>query len=225
VSITAVGFVPAAPLLVPQVAGGSAQLDDELRDACREVARRLVAVTDDAITVVAPVASEATWSPDATWGFEGFGVPRRPADDRPRLPWPLGIGDWLLDDVAWTGTRHHLGVFGDGTASPASSAGSAGGLLVVGDGTARRTEKAPGHLDERAEGLDATIAAAIRSGDVAGLGSLDASLATELLCAGAPVWRWLMTVVAGRSVVEAELLSDTAPYGVGYFAGWWQLSG
>lgn len=219
--MTAVGFVPAAPLLVPQVAGGSAHLDAELRDACREVARRLTASAEAAITVVAPFAAGATWGDDPTWGFEGFGVPRRPADARSRLPWPLGIGDWLLDDVGWSGERRYVVVSEAGVAAAETTDGA---LLVVGDGTARRTEKAPGHLDDRAEAFDTAIAAAVRTGDIEALGGLDATLAAELLCAGAPVWRWVCNHIAGRSVEAAELLAASAPYGVGYFAGWWRLS-
>lgn len=218
---TAIGFVPAAPLLVPQVAGGSAHLDADLRDACREVARRLVAATEGGITVVAPLATGVSWQPGATWGFEGFGVPRRPADPRPRLPWSLGIGDWLLDDVGWSGPRHYIGVDADGCATGALAPDDA--ILVVGDGSARRTEKAPGHLDDRAEAFDAAIAAALRTGDLAGLAALDPGLAAELLCAGAPLWRWLAAALDGRAVSEAELLAETAPYGVAYFAASWRM--
>lgn len=217
----AVAFVPAAPLLVPQVAGGSAHVDEDLRDACREVAKRLVAIAADAVTVVAPTPAGRTWTADATWGFEGFGVPRRPADSRPRLPWSLGIGDWLLDDIGWSGEREYLGVTEDGTATGSAAIRA---LLVVGDGSACRSEKAPGHLDDRAEGFDASIAAAIRDGDVAGLGGLDPELAADLLCGGAPVWRWVAHTIGERSVTESELVADTAPYGVAYFAGWWRLS-
>jgi hypothetical protein len=218
----AVGFVPAAPLLVPQVAGGSADLDAETRNACREVVQRLAAAAEAGITVVAPVLGGATWPADATWGFEGFGVPRRPADPRPRLPWPLGIGDWLLDEIGWSGPRNHVAVADDQAA--VTGATPADTLLVVGDGSARRSEKAPGHLDERAEGFDETIAAAIRDGDVTGLARLDAVLAADLLCAGAPAWRWAMDRIVGRSITESELLVDVAPYGVAYFVGWWRLS-
>ncbi|HVT21027.1 MAG TPA: hypothetical protein VHE57_06540 [Mycobacteriales bacterium] len=218
---TAIGFVPAAPLLVPQVAGGSAYLDDELRDACRDVARRLTTSTHGAITVVAPIAHGVSWPARATWGFEGFGVPRRPPDPRPRLPWPIGIGDWLLDDVGWSGARSYVGVTGDATSTGSTDLGEA--LLVVGDGSARRTERAPGHLDDRAASFDASIATAIRSGDLAALGGLDAMLAAELLCAGAPVWRWLAATVDAPAVSGSALLVDAAPYGVGYFVGWWRL--
>ena len=217
-----VAFVPAAPLLVTQVAGGSAALDAELRDACREVVGRLAGAATDAITVVAPLPAEAAWPAGATWGFEGFGVPRQPADPRPRLPWALGVGDWLLDEIEWTGTRHYIGIADDGATTGSPGAGAA--LLVVGDGSARRTDKAPGHLDDRAAAFDATVAAAIRAGDVGGLGGLDPSLAADLLCAGAPAWRWVANAIGDKSVVEAELLAETAPYGVAYFAGWWRLS-
>jgi hypothetical protein len=217
-----IAFVPAAPLLVPQVAGGSADLDADLRDACREATKRLAATAEGAVTVVAPVPAGRTWPPDATWGFEGFGVPRRPADPRPRLPWPLGIGDWLLDDVGWSGARNYIGVAENGTATTSAPVGEA--LLVVGDGSARRSEKAPGHLDDRAEAFDAVIATAIREGDVSALRRVDPALADDLMCAGAPVWRWVADAFGDGSVEESELLADIAPYGVGYFTGWWRLS-
>jgi hypothetical protein len=220
--IAAIGFVPAAPLLVPQVAGGSADLDADLRDACRDVARQLTAYADGAVTVVAPVAADAVVPSSPTWGFEGFGVPRRPDDPRPRLPWPLGIGDWLLDDIGFSGARDYIGVAADGHAS--RSAPASANLLVVGDGSARRTEKAPGHFDGRAEAFDASIAAAIRDGDIAGLGGLDRAVAADLMCAGAPVWRWVCGAIGPDSIEESSLLVDVAPYGVGYFAGWWRLS-
>ncbi|HVV74981.1 MAG TPA: hypothetical protein VHC43_03020 [Mycobacteriales bacterium] len=219
--VRVVAFVPAAPLLVPQVAAGSADLDAGLREACVCVARRLTTAAEAGVTIVAPVAAGASWPANATWGFEGFGVAREPSDERPRLPWPLGIGDWLLDVIGWTGERHYVGVTPDSGTTGAAEIDAA--LLVVGDGSARRTEKAPGYLDERATGFDEVVATAIRAGDNAALGSIDQALADDLLCAGAPVWRWLSTRIGAGSVVEAELLADTAPYGVGYFAGWWRL--
>ena len=213
----AVGFIPAAPLLVPQVAGGSADQDEELREACRVVARRLAEHTDGAIVVVAAGTAGGAWDDLATWGFEGFGVARVPPDHRPRLPWQLGIGAWLLDETRWAGTRRYL------PATDPLDIGPGDTVLLVGDGSARRTEKAPGHLDDRAAGFDATIAAAIAAGDASALAGLDEDLSAELLCAGAPAWRSLGPAVAAGVVDRAELLIDSAPYGVGYFVGWWQL--
>jgi hypothetical protein len=214
-----VAFVPAAPLLVPAVAGGSAPADEELRAACRSVAASLVAADPGRIVVAAGWPAGGSWDDAHTWGFEGFGVQRQPADDRPRLPWPLGIGAWLLDDVGWTGARSYVAADGVGSGLDDDTA-----LLVVGDGTARRTEKAPGHLDDRAEAYDAEIARCLRDGDIAGLGGLDPELGAELMCGGLAVWHWLVTSLAGHSVAAAELLADTAPYGVGYFAATWTLT-
>ena len=101
--IAAVGFIPSAPLLVPAVAGGSAALDADLREACRSVVRTVCETDADAVVVAATWQDAARWPSDATWGFEGFGVVREPADDRPRLPWPLGLGAWFLDDAGWDG--------------------------------------------------------------------------------------------------------------------------
>jgi hypothetical protein len=213
--------MPAAPLLVPQVAGGSAPLDDELRDGCRTLARRLSESADE-IVVAAAVSGGGAWADDATWGFEGFGVIRQPPDPRPRVPWQLGIGAWLFDDIGWAGSRRYLAIDPDHPADIGLSPGSA--VLVVGDGSARRNEKAPGHLDDRAEPFDAAVARALETGDVAAIGSLDASLATELMCAGAPAWRWLADAIDGQRVIEAELLADSAPYGVGYLVAYWRLA-
>jgi hypothetical protein len=215
--------MPAAPLLVPEVAGGSAGLDEELRDACRSVVTKLCETNPEVVVVIANWSTGGSWPADGTWDFHGFGLPARDTGERPVLPWPLGIGAWLLDDADWQGDRGFATVGPDATTQLAIGP-SRVAVLAVGDGTARRTEKAPGHLDERAEPFDAAVAAAIRDGNVEALGGLDANLASDLLCAGAPVWRWLATALAGQDVVEAELLADSAPYGVAYFAGFWRLS-
>lgn len=220
--ISAVAFVPSAPLLVPQVAGGSAAIDEELRDACRDALRTVLSSEVDGVLVLSAWSTGASWPADATWSFDGFGVAAR-VDREARLPWPLGIGAWLLDDVGWNGQRGYLTVGPDGE-THAEVGLERVAVLVIGDGSARRSDKAPGHLDERADAFDADIAKALAAGDVAALGALDPMLSDDLLCAGAPAWRWLASAIGSRPVTEAELLSDTAPYGVGYFVAWWRLS-
>lgn len=96
--------------------------------------------------------------------------------------------------------------------------GSGPGLLVVANGSATRTEKAPGHLDERAAGFDAQIGTALRSGDLASLGGLDLDLAAELWTPDASA----LAGLGGFSVASSQVDYDDAPYGVQYWVVRWQ---
>lgn len=100
-----------------------------------------------------------------------------------------------------------------------ASSGPAVGVLVLGDGSARRGEKAPGHLDERAFGFDEGVRAALAAGDLAALRDLDAGLADELLAAGRAAWQVLAAAVGERPrVLAAEALD---PFGVLYHFALW----
>lgn len=216
--VVAVGFVPSAPLLVPELAGGAAARDEPLRDACRAVIDRLGAAAPT-ICVVAPHQPAGQWPSGATWDFTGFGRARHPDPDRAVLPWPLGVGAWLLDAAGWEGGRRYVAV---GPDTGMSYDGHVA-LLAVADGSACRTEKAPGHLDDRAEAFDQAIATAIEAGDPDRLVAVDGALAAELWCTGWPVWRQVAAAVAGRPVTDPRLLTTTAEYGVGYFVGHWTV--
>jgi hypothetical protein len=233
VSIEAVAFVPAAPLLVSQVTGGSAALDEPLRVACIDVVRRALEQNPDEVVVLAPTLSTGPWPADAIWNFAGFGVARTPPDLRPALPWALGIGAWLLDEAGWDGHRRYVGVTSSPLDPGATSTllGAAVGdprsqvVIAVGDGSACRTERAPGYFDDRAERFDEQIADLLAGGDAAGFGQLDEVVAGDLLCAGLPVWRWLTEAIAGAEVTSAELVTHIAPYGVAYFVALWSVRG
>jgi hypothetical protein len=226
VSVRAVAFVPSAPLLVPAVAGGSAGLDEAMRAASRDVVTRAMLAGPDEIVVVAATSPPGDWPGEATWDFDGFGVPRLPADPRPTLPWSLGIGAWLLDECGWDGARRYIGVGESRLASTDLDdlrSDRAMSIVVVGDGSACRSEQAPGHLDERAEPFDDGIADLLRRGDAAGFHAIDRGTAAELMCHGLPAWRFAATAVEGAGVSYAELATYTAPYGVGYFVAFWSL--
>ena len=223
-SIRAVAFVPSAPLLIPALAGGSAGLDEELRAASLQAVAAVLASRPDEVVVVA-AALPGEWSADSTWDFSGFGVARAAPDPRPTLPWALGIGAWMLDECGWDGPRRYLGV--QATSGPVGEDLPGDGVravVVVGDGSARLSERAPGHLDERAEAFDGVVADLLACGDAAGLGRLDPALAEELMCAGLPAWRWVGATLAGVAVPAAELVLHVAPYGVGYFVARWSLA-
>ncbi|MGH3343930.1 MAG: hypothetical protein ACRDPK_13885, partial [Carbonactinosporaceae bacterium] len=93
-------------------------------------------------------------------------------------------------------------------------------LLVMGDGSARRSERAPGHVDHRAADFDASVAGALGEADPVALLGLDAVLAEELMAAGRESWQ-VLAGAAGRERFAGELLYADAPYGVGYFVATW----
>ena len=98
-------------------------------------------------------------------------------------------------------------------------AGSGTGLLVVGNGSARRTEKAPGHLDDRAADFDARLGAALREGDPDALLALDEPLAEELWCHDVPAFRALGRWSIGP--VTATIDYEDAESGVMYWVARW----
>lgn len=216
-----VGFVPAAPLLVADLAGEARDRDAAARAACGSVVRDVAAAGHDGVTVLAAVTTTEDWVESAVWDFAGFGVARQSRPRGPVLPWPLGVGAWWLDQVGYAGRRRYVGI--DDVPEP-STAPQSGAVLVVGDGSARRHERAPGHLDPRAESFDAAIRAALIAGDIAALGGIDGELAGELMCSGASTWRTLARWIGDRSVDSSELRLETAEYGVAYFAALWRLA-
>ncbi|WP_372729009.1 hypothetical protein [Nocardioides sp.] len=92
-------------------------------------------------------------------------------------------------------------------------------VLVVANGSARRGEKAPGHLDPRAVGFDAALEDALRSSDGAVLQGLDVALAEELLVGHPSGIRDLGARLraAGPAVVDY----DDDPFGVQYWVMRW----
>jgi hypothetical protein len=95
------------------------------------------------------------------------------------------------------------------------------GLLVVANGSATRTEKAPGHFDDRAAAFDAAIGAALAAGDLAALAAIDLDLADALWALpDADVLRGLAERVPVPD--HAQVDYDDAPYGVQYWVVRWQ---
>jgi aromatic ring-opening dioxygenase LigB subunit len=93
-------------------------------------------------------------------------------------------------------------------------------LLVMGDGSACRTVKAPGYLDDRAEAFDAAAAHALGTADPGALIALDALLAYELKAAGRAPWQVLAGAGEGAGL-RGQLLYEDATYGVGYLVATW----
>lgn len=110
----------------------------------------------------------------------------------------------------------------DGPEGAVREAGSRGSVIVVvADGSARRSENAPGHLDPRASSYDALIGRALIEGDAASLAELDLSLGAELLAAGAPALRWLGRAWEGPAP-RTTVSYDDDPFGVQYWVATWE---
>jgi hypothetical protein len=156
--------------------------------------------------------------------LRGFGVQwEMPFDGqvRPggrRLPLAHTVGAWLLHEAGFAGMR--VGVGPADLSRLLRDLPGPVGVLAVGDGSARRSVKAPGYLDESAGPFDAAVARALADGDPGALAGLDPVVGERLLAAGVPTWRAVGGALAGRPVT-ARLRYDDAPFGVGYLVADW----
>ena len=231
--ISAAAFCPQAPLLVPEVAAGAAAELAELRTLCRAVITTACAGRQPVL--LGPGLVSRSHSPLARGTLAGFGVPGEIHLGSPscggalELPPALTVGAWLVRDAL--GPRSAARGFSIGPDFASSRAATELlelaettdlALVVLADGSARRSTTAPGYLDERAAGFDAGVAAALASGDGTRLELLDAELGAQLLAGGVPAWHAAGALLGGRAY-RAELRYDEAPYGVGYFVALWHL--
>jgi hypothetical protein len=162
-------------------------------------------------------SSAADRAPDAPGGAR-----RRP------LPPSLAVAAWLLERSRWAaapveglGVGEHLSP--DRCAETGRrlvSGADRVALLVMGDGSACRSLKAPGYLDERAAGFDTETARALGAADTTALLNLDEEPAHQLKAVGRAPWQVLAGAGEGAGM-SGELLYDDAPYGVGYIVAAW----
>jgi len=206
--IAAVAGCPHPPLLLPGITGRPVAEVEQLRAACQTAVAELLAAEPSRVVVVG-----------------GAG----PDEDDKALS--IVIGRQLLRAAGCRLPVEHLVVAADSPPADCLRAGrglaedgSDGrtGLLVMGDGSARRGLKAPGYFDPRALEFDRAVGDALTAGDPAGLLELDAALAAELLVAGRAAWQVLAGATEGcRFRAEAYYLGD--PFGVWYPVVGWRL--
>ncbi|MFG2046358.1 hypothetical protein ACGFIW_02850 [Micromonospora sp. NPDC048935] len=241
VPLVAAAVCPHPPLLVPEVAGSAAPELDDLRAACDAAVRRLLAVDPDTVVLLGTGPVTGLIRTPATGSLQPWGVDldvplvRGQPDRGAVLPLSLTIGAWLLarHDTRAQDTRASVvavQVAADaGPAELAALADDVGGagdrvaLLVLGDGSACRGEKAPGYDDARALPYDQGVAAALADADLDALLDLDPVLSAELKAAGRAPWQVLAGAArASGGGWRGELLHDAAPYGVAYFVASWE---
>jgi hypothetical protein len=221
--ITAGAICPPAPLLAAELTGRDPVLP-ELRDAAATAVRSLTAGRPEVVAVIGPADRTKAWPTHGGLDLAVYAPPLAARDhrgDSGALPPALVLGSRLLDDAGYDGPRL-LQSFSPGEDPAACQQLGAAvadgaertGLLVMADGTACRSPRAPGHLDPRAAGFDAAIEDAVRGGDLSSLGALDQNLARELLVTARPVWQVL--AAAMPSPGPARILYADAPLGVYY---------
>src|SRR3954468_360471 len=164
-------------MLVPSLASGASAELDELRARCRE-ALTTVATAGADITYLVGLDAGPRAVSFAPWGVD------EPVDVPEPLPLALLVCAWLTAGtsrsfvaVADDLESHECAELGAELAASAPRVA----LVVMGDGSARLSEKGPGYLDERADDYDEAVAQALRSGASTALLDLDPALARELL--------------------------------------------
>ena len=217
--IRSAALVPAAPLLVPELGGQNPPLP-ELRAAVAHAVAGLVDGPPDVVAVVGPARATAVWPAGTPADFGPF--LGRATAGRPALPLALGLGARLLHDAGYAGETVWQAVAADAPSNACAALGrfladTAGNiaLLVVGDGSARRSLKAPGWFDERAEAFDAATERAVSTGALGALLDVDPDLAETLQAAGRPAWQVLAGAADGAPC-RSDVGYAAAPLGVGY---------
>lgn len=196
-----VAFLPVTPLLVPEIAAGAAAELEDLRTAARGAVDW--ATIDSQNTAI--MLPDGTQDPGGS-SLSGFGLD---VGDGPGAPLPLAIARWLLQGRPATPVPA-----GSDDLTPFDA------VLVMGDGSASRTEKAPGGLHRAASRFDDSVITALTAGDPQSLALLDPALGAEVKAAGTPAWRTIGAAVS--AVEEAHLDYCEDPYGVLYVVARWR---
>jgi hypothetical protein len=249
--LTSATVVPAAPVLVPEVAQGAVGELDDCRQAIDSALDAMLAQAPDVVVLVGAGVRTVRHGDGARGSMRPVGVdlsvslgptgvasarrdslpPAQPPVPPPSLPVSLTVGAWLLTRTAWVGPVSGLEVAA--AAAPQVCLGVGVGLaddrsrtalLVVADGTARRGPKAPGYTDERADAFDRGWLGAVGRADAESLAILDPGLAEELMMSGRAPLQVLAGASQGRTWA-GELLYADAPYGVQYAVAQWLPAG
>jgi len=239
--LVAAAVCPHPPLLVPEAAGMAGRRDapedpgspvaaiGRLRAECAAALAVVLAARPDLLVVVGGADRTGSYPASAAGSLGRYGIPFVTGTGEPILPLSLTVGAWLLrGQPGRPPPRIRLQAVCQ--ALPAAGCMRLGarlaheapavGLLVMGDGPARRATGVHGAADPAADGYDAAVAAALAAAEPAGLASLDASLDAELLVAGRAAWQVLAGAAEGRRL-RGNLRFAGAPLDVGYAVATW----
>jgi hypothetical protein len=222
--IVAVAGCPNPPLLLPGITGRPVAEVEELRAACLAAVGELLAAAPSRVVVVGGAGPGEHDKPLSVKSGKPLSIESgKPLSVESGKPLSIVIGRQLLREAGCRLPVEHLSVAADAATADCLRAGreltgrpdATLGLLVMGDGSACRSLKAPGYLDPRAEPFDESVRSCLASGRLAGLAELDAELAAELLVAGRAAWQVLAGAV-GESRGQSRLHYSNDPFGVWY---------
>ena len=217
--IVAAALCPGPPLLIRELSGADPAAAI-LRGACHTAVATLVSTELDLVAVVGAADRAAQWPASARPDLASYGA--APPHRAEVAPLSVGLGALLLDEIGYEGPMRlqTLDAAGpkatcDKVAEELNTAADRVGLLIVADGSARRSLKAPGYFDDRAEPYDSAVQQAIASGELQALRTLDAELARELMASGWAALQLLAAAFDGNRPQTTIHYAD-APFGVGY---------
>ena len=218
-SLAAAVVVPAAPALLPGIGGTADPLADLRERAAALVAATTGAKGADRLVVVGSGATTRVWPGDAPSGAARFTTGRVPDGALPtdleigRQLAPSGVGEILLQSVAADASSQECAALGRELA-----AGPPAVLVVVADGPATLTDKAPGHLQPDAAPFAEGLARALAAADTTALAALDPATCDRLWMRGRAA---LQVLAAATDGLAGELVAEESPVGVQYLLARW----
>lgn len=229
--LSAIAIVPSAPVLVPELAGAAAAEVADLLAATLAAA----ALLPDRWVAIGTGRNDEEFGPGTVGTFAGFGVDvpvrlsARPDDTAApgALPVCALLAAWVRGQAQPQASVRVRVYRSDHDAAAALHLGKRlraeidrspepVGVLVVADGANTLTPAAPGGYDPDNAAAQEALDDALASGDVAALSVLP----DQIL--GRVVFQ-VLAGLAGPGPRSAKEFYRGAPYGVGYFAGAWQL--
>lgn len=238
--ITAVAVCPHPPLLFRELSGQE-DVAGDLRAACLSAITAATITDPDLVVIVGGAETTQSWDVRLAPDIAKFGTTAaRPAGSG--LPLSLGVARRLLDESGWRGAVELHSITWDASAAEVASLAEriaardeSIALLTLGDGSARRGDKAPGYLDARAFPFDEATGRALAEGDADALMHMDAALAKELMVGGRAAFAVMATAVHQTVVHQTGVHKEGAkprtivlyqddPWGVMYYVATWQLT-
>ncbi|MCV7032549.1 hypothetical protein [Mycobacterium sherrisii] len=230
--LSAIAIVPCPPVLVPELSGAAAGEIADLTTAALAAA----ALLPPRWMVIGTGGADAVMGPECVGTFAGYGAdvrvrlaPRAGEAAEPPADLPICalIAGWLRGQARPEASAQVRIYRADHDASTALTLGrqlraeldrlpDPVGVLVAADGANTLTPSAPGGYDPGSVAVQRALDDALANGDIGALTRLPAGI----------LGRVAFGVLAGLAAPgphSAKELYRGAPYGVGYFAGGWQL--